>query len=779
MAPVSQKKLRLTTLGLLFLAFLGGSIWLFLVGPFLNTHERWLMIARVATYTLGIPIALLTTKILRVKRTWDYVYNNLALWSFLLLVAFPSIYNGLISPDSPYLNFWHVGLIWQIGLLLLAIFFMTSSFRLTQPIQHQHFPRVVIFIHVLQLIFIGAVAFGVASTAQTLLADKRTIYILFLILNIIQALLFFIAMVKQIITYNYRGVRVFFWNGLAAMALFFASVSFSLYNIGDADFLVLFYGFVVLGLLCLLLGLFNEQYRFLESETKLRESLERSLQETDQLLKSREIMLDEILVGIYMLDAHGVLVFANAHFCRLLKYDRSRLLGQNFRHFISNQSLEKFELEHQKWRENVSGQVELIFVGKSKSTIPMLMLTSPVFTRQRRYAGSRHAVIPIQRWKDIEKELRDRSQNLERLVLERSADLQRKSEEQAFSKNYYEALIGGMREIMLVMNQTGKCTFLNRYGQEILGYTANELSNRNMPQFFLDFNHLRKEYGDSMNIEVRDYEQELRTQKGRRIVCSWNVQHLPDLDGKPMGIMFVGHDVTDRQQLQRQLENQTHNLEQLAEQRNAELNRKVSQLNKIIQIGEDIILNLDLNVILNNICEAIRTLGWQVVIIALRDFESNRINFVQAAGINEKKFSEISHQKRLDFKHLLSLMNDEYRISHSYFIDHSQKVFDFDRSQFSVFGRSQPKVNQWHADDALLVPIKIQSKILGFIIVQQPQYPTMPPDRDQTRSLEIFANKAAVVIENARLYREARQQAGEMKRLSQMKSEFLANMSHE
>jgi|GEM_PF-1753779 len=778
MSHSEYKKFNTTLIFLIFLSSIGFILWLFFQPEIFEGRLTGIEGIKNFRFILGIPVLIMVTRFMILKRTWDYLLLNLGLWAFIFLFAFPEINNLLLAilhqTDNTHL--WPI--YYTAGLTIFALFFLLSSFFPSKPLKPQHYPLAIILANILGFLALISFTFITLLFADPLLS-KNEIYPLIPLISILGQLFFLLpAGIKYLQHYFKKENRVFFWLSLASIFFMGGFSSYTLILLEYQVYSQLDHLFQTCALFCILMASFNEQYRFLEAETHIRNSLEKSLSESHDRLSQHLTLINEIPVGIFVLDPKGKIVFCNSQLCSILGYDRRKLIGENYRNFFDAGAIEKFEFEYQKWQERINSQIETEIIPKNKERLPVIVLSGGMLGKSGEYLGSRHVIVPISRWKEIEKDLKDRSENLEKIIQQRTAALKKKSSEFEYAKNYYETLISGMLDIMLVMDNQGRCTFINEYGQKLLGYTAEELSGKNLPEFYKDFRRLQKEYGKSVNLELHDYEHEVKTKAGETILCSWNVHLLPELAGKPMGVMFVGRNITEYKRLQSQLQNQTKNLEFLVERRTAELSRRVNQLNKIIQIGEDIILNLDLKIILDKICKATQTLGWNIVIIALRDFESNAIYIVSEEGWSEKKPKSVPHKKSFDFKEVLSIMRDDFLISHSYLIDHSVGIFNFEKSRLLKIPRIPRNEKQWHPGDSLLVPIKIKTKILGFIIVQDPQ-DNAKPDVGQTQILEIFANKAAVVIENARLYHEAKRQAGQMEKLSRLKSEFLANMSHE
>ena len=766
-----RKTLPIAIIILFFLILISGLI----VSRFYNVPApespyRHQLIASFSQLLAAI-LFIFSAKILALKRSWDYVYLNLAFLGTIFL-NIPELIQ--ISPATEINLHAAFNL---LNILLFSVLVFLASFFFEKVIERKQLR--------FSLLLSYSITFIVLITTIALIVyfgnfifQSRLHETVSRLIPLIASILLLLACIRVFRFYVRKLFQVYFWFILASGCFLFSdlyyAVSFAKSPLFSEATLIL----QGLGFLGFFFVLFNEHSRFLETEAKIRISLEKTLLGTENSLRNFQNLVDGIAVGVMVLDIDGKIIFCNTHWVKMLGIPRRQLIGMSYTQLMNQENLEKFQLEQEKWREGVSSQIEMEFIPNKETKIQVLMVSVPILNRKKQYSGSRHVTIEISRWKEIEKNLLDRSQNLEKIIQQRTQALKKKSNEFEQAKNYYESLIAGMLDILLVMDNKGKCTFINEYGQKILGYKAHELSGKHLPNFFTDIKRLKRDYGDAFNFELRDYECPLRTKGGLELDLSWNVRFLFDFGKHHIGTMYVGRDITETKKLQQRVQEHTKNLEKLVERRTQELNRKIKQLAKIIKIGEDIVLNLDLNVILKNICEAIKTLGWDVVIISLRDFETKVSRIVAAVGITEKKFKELAGGKTTYFKDILSLMNDDYKLSHSYFIDHTVQTDGLDGAKRIKSLFESRAENQWHPGDSMLVPIKIKNKILGFITVQAPQ-DGLRPDIEKVQALEIFANKAAVVIENARLYRQARGRAGEMERISQMKTELLAKMSHE
>ncbi len=176
--------------------------------------------------------------------------------------------------------------------------------------------------------------------------------------------------------------------------------------------------------------------------------------------------------------------------------------------------------------------------------------------------------------------------------------------------------------------------------------------------------------------------------------------------------------------------------------------KTIKQLDRVFELGKELTLNIEVDELLKKIGDSVRrTLGWNVVIIDRRKISGNKFQNVCALGI-----------KRTDYDHLRNMYPDKlfanwrnncFHISQSCFFDHEsmdEPVNNLAQRRFlSSIGK------EWDDRDWLIVPVLSKGKELGYIAVNDP-VERVRPNEEKVRSLEYFANQAAVALENARLY---------------------------
>ncbi len=178
--------------------------------------------------------------------------------------------------------------------------------------------------------------------------------------------------------------------------------------------------------------------------------------------------------------------------------------------------------------------------------------------------------------------------------------------------------------------------------------------------------------------------------------------------------------------------------------------KTLKQLDRIFELGKDLTLENDIDELLNKIATAIRrTLGWNIVILDRIDPYTGAIKNVCYYGLTTAVYNKLKSKFNDHF--FKQLVDRSFRISHSYFYDNSlsrEPISPEDQLQFQLsLGR------EWNDEDWLIIPIRSRGRELGYIAVNDP-VDRVRPSEDKVRSLEYFANQAAVVLENAKLYQD-------------------------
>ncbi len=173
----------------------------------------------------------------------------------------------------------------------------------------------------------------------------------------------------------------------------------------------------------------------------------------------------------------------------------------------------------------------------------------------------------------------------------------------------------------------------------------------------------------------------------------------------------------------------------------------VKQLNRIFDLGTQLTLDLSLEDILKKICNAIRrTLAWNVVILDIKSEYDETFSNIQILGLKDQEYKKLL--KSTGYPPFESRLKVSFPISNSYFYDHKLKYSE--RSPSLKAEYEYQIGSEWNDEDWVYVPIVSRGNLLGVISLNDP-VERRRPNEERIRSIEYFANQAAVLIENSEL----------------------------
>jgi signal transduction histidine kinase len=191
-------------------------------------------------------------------------------------------------------------------------------------------------------------------------------------------------------------------------------------------------------------------------------------------------------------------------------------------------------------------------------------------------------------------------------------------------------------------------------------------------------------------------------------------------------------------------------------------------LKYIIDIGSSLRLPMDTDTLLKRVAEATcRALGFRVSVLYLAD-DAGQFCAVAMSGTTVED-DEYLQQHPIP-KDIVELLIDErYRISASYFLPAEAPLWknEYLNSFFVILEnaveptllhvqKNIPLGDIWHPEDMLVVPLMSgENTLLGFLTPDMPLN-DLRPTTETLSYLELLANQAAVVIEGAHLYEEAK-----------------------
>jgi len=210
-------------------------------------------------------------------------------------------------------------------------------------------------------------------------------------------------------------------------------------------------------------------------------------------------------------------------------------------------------------------------------------------------------------------------------------------------------------------------------------------------------------------------------------------------------------------------------------ERGERLRQRVDQLNRIFELGQMVQSTTDPVMVLEAIAYSIQqSVGFDTVLMLLRDENSDEMRRVAHAGMPLDAFEE-SKGITLSYNQLQDLLQEDYRISESYFFPieqadgwHAPGINALSAHYPSNRSLAPRGKDWWHDGDLLLVRINGQGgDMLGMISLDRP-YNNKRLTRADIEVLEIFAHQASTMIENTRLFRDSQRSAEQEAHLNDM-----------
>jgi PAS domain S-box-containing protein len=139
--------------------------------------------------------------------------------------------------------------------------------------------------------------------------------------------------------------------------------------------------------------------------------------------------------------------------------------------------------------------------------------------------------------------------------------------------------------ILLALDATGRIEMLNHRGHQLLGYAEDSLLGQHWFDFIPDRERLAVQtaFNELMNGNVHPrefFENSILTRTGDERVIAWHNSLLTDAEGKPIGTLSSGTDVTDSKAAHRKLEQSRNELEVRVRQRTIELTEANERLKR-------------------------------------------------------------------------------------------------------------------------------------------------------------------------------------------------------
>ena len=204
----------------------------------------------------------------------------------------------------------------------------------------------------------------------------------------------------------------------------------------------------------------------------------------------------------------------------------------------------------------------------------------------------------------------------------------------------------------------------------------------------------------------------------------------------------------------------------------AELRERSAVTETLVRMGNEVRTTYDLDEVIDKIGRSVVTaLEYREVAIYLYDEAADTFVARLALGGLDESNAQLMAQPlpRTAFDEYL---RPEHRIGNSYFKKGSGGGELGEPYPFWATDLGPRPDNQWQTGDALFVPLYSRGRLLGILDVYDPEDRALPT-LDSIRSLEVFANQAAIAIDSALQYEELRVQERRLERQLQTQRDLL------
>jgi len=368
-------------------------------------------------------------------------------------------------------------------------------------------------------------------------------------------------------------------------------------------------------LLCLLLRVFLLRVENYEKELKKERDYNR-------------LLFEKSLIGLALCKMDGKLIDVNEAYAKIIGRTVEETLNLTY-----------WQITPEEYREEELKQLEL------------LKTTGRYGPYEKHYIHKDGHLVPV-RLQGILIKIGD-----EEFIwssVEDITELEKSQKALAESERKYREVVDNAYSVILRMSLDGKINFINKFGENFFGFSADELIGKNVvgtivPETESTGRNLR-ELINSILRNPESFEHNINEnikKNGQRVWIFWVNKVIYDEQGQPKEILSIGTDITELKKAQEELEKYKEHLEELVKERTRELEEANEKLKELDRLKSMFIASMshELRTPLNSI------IGFSSILLNewlghLNDEQKLNIAAINKAG-----------------KHLLALINDIIDVS--------------------------------------------------------------------------------------------------------------------
>lgn len=203
------------------------------------------------------------------------------------------------------------------------------------------------------------------------------------------------------------------------------------------------------------------------------------------------------------------------------------------------------------------------------------------------------------------------------------------------------------------------------------------------------------------------------------------------------------------------------------------LQQRTSLLNEVLSIGQVLRADRSLEEVLEQIAfSVVEAARFRAMVFTLVDPDApSMMRTIAGAGLPLAELERL-REGHFPLELVHRFLDPRFRMGRCFFVPNDMMHEITAGSTISIFVNTavtdERAPGEWQAGDALFIPLySTGARLIGLMSVDDP-FDRQRPTRRSVEPLEIFADQAAIAIENAGLLREARAQAEQMTALYQV-----------
>ncbi len=287
------------------------------------------------------------------------------------------------------------------------------------------------------------------------------------------------------------------------------------------------------------------------SNKKLRT---RKHREADEALKKSKEKYQAIIETandfIWEADTKRRFTYCSPQIEKLWGIKTQDVIGQDFTDKLPDKEKEKMRAMYAELNSNPKPFIGLKVA--SYNVEGQLIFTEinavPFFDAKGKLLGWRGITRDITERKRAEEKLAEYTENLERLVEERTKKIQ-------LSASYARNLIEASLDPLVTISAEGKITDVNKATELVTGYSREELIGSDFSLYFTDPKKASLGYKQAFDKgHVIDYPLAIKHKSGKITDVLYNATVYRDAYGKILGIFAAARDITERRKLEKKLQ---------------------------------------------------------------------------------------------------------------------------------------------------------------------------------------------------------------------------------